>query len=77
MVNNAMGGGLSFGQPSKLGDLCDTGCQSYLWLVVESTQPLLNKKLKKKRKPKSIKQKNKTKVKVAFSGGGGELLASQ
>ena len=72
MVNNAMGGGLSFGQPSKLGDLYVIPVARVIYgMGGGGDQPSSEQETEKEEKNETDKAENKTKVKVAFSGGGG------
>lgn len=79
MVNNAMGGGLSFGQPSKLGDLYVIPVARVIYGMgggVDETTPEKEKPDKENSSSPAEEKGKKVKFKVGFSGGGGIGLQS-
>ena len=79
IVNNTMGGGFSFGQPSKLGDLYVIPVARVIYGMgggVDETTPEKEKPDKENSSSPAEEKGKKVKFKVGFSGGGGIGLQS-
>ena len=79
IVNNALGGGFSFGQPSKLGNLYVIPVARVIYGMgggADETTPEKEKPEEENSSAPAEEKGEKVKVKVGFSGGGGIGLHS-
>jgi len=79
IVNNTMGGGFSFGQPSKLGDLYVIPVARVIYGMgggADETTPEKEKPEEENNSSPTAEKGKKVKAKVGFSGGGGIGLQS-
>jgi len=79
IVNNTMGGGFSFGQPSKLGDLYVIPVARVIYGMgggADETTPEKEKPEEENSSASAKEKQKKVKAKVGFSGGGGIGLQS-
>jgi len=79
IVNNTMGGGFSFGQPSKLGDLYVIPVARVIYGMgggADETTPEKEKPEEENNSSPTAEKGKKVKAKVGFSGGGGMGLQS-